>query len=384
VYGTAVTDRCYSVQLASDGGYVMAGFSQGQNGGGSNNDIFFLKFSAAGVLLWNKIAGGPFNDFCYAMEKTQDGGFVAVGMTNSFGNGSYDYYAVRLAGVSGVGGVIRDESTNTPVEGAIVQELGNTLQAVSDDQGHYILSVFPGVHDLIVFGQCVERDTIRNFTVVQDSIMALDINIGVPLGDVPQTSVNILAPNHGAAAEDLLIFNRGVGLLDWSLDFATLNPRGNWLSVSATSGSVHAGDSAVVTVQVQMDTSNVGVFDLFGSVNVHMNSCPDSVVHIDVFASIINDADEPSAPLPGELTLTAFPNPFNPTTNLDIAIPRSGPVRLAIYDITGREVAVLAAGNHPAGIQHLHFDGSAYATGLYFARVESYGATSTTKLMLLK
>jgi hypothetical protein len=59
-------------------------------------------------------------------------------------------------------------------------------------------------------------------------------------------------------------------------------------------------------------------------------------------------------------------------------------VRLAIYDVTGREVAVLAAGNLPAGIQHLHFDGSAYATGLYFARVESYGATATTKLMLLK
>lgn len=384
VYGTPSLDRCVSVQLASDGGFVLAGFSQGQNNGGSNNDFLWVKYSALGVHLWDKISGGPYNDFCFAAEKTRDGGYVAVGRTNSYGHGDYDFYAVRLAGVSGVGGFIRDDITNAPLENAIVQELGNSLQAISDDQGHYILSSFPGVHDFIVYGQCVERDTIRNFEVLTDSIMSLDIVVGQPEANVPQTSINILAPNHGTASENLYIYNDGSGLMDWRLATTTIEPRGAWLTATPSSGSISSGDSAVVQVRVALDTTNIGVFDLFGAIDVHMNSCPDSIVHVSVYASIVNAEDDVPAQLPTEYSLRAYPNPFNPASQLEFAITASGPVRLQVLDIQGRLVSTLVDNEQSAGVHSVAFDGSALASGIYFARLEAGSRVVTTKLLLLK
>lgn len=384
IYGTTETDRCYSVQLASDGGYVLAGYSHGQNNGTTNHDVLFAKFTAQGALLWSKVEGETGNDFCRGMEKTQDGGFIAIGYTNSIGNGSFDFYAVRLAGVSGVGGFIRDEVTGLPIEGAIVQEVGNSLQAISDDLGHYILSVFPGVHDLIVYGQCVERDTVHNFTVIQDSIMELDFQIGLPEGNVPQTSINILAPNHSGASENLLIYNEGAGLLDWSLAVRAIEPPGTWLTASPMSGSVATGDSAVVIVTVRIDTANIGVFDLDGQIHVHMNTCPDSVIRVDVHAAIVNEAGELSPPLPDDLTLMAYPNPFNPQTTLEFSVPQAGPLTLIVYNMTGRRVMQLIEENIQPGTHRISFDGSVLASGIYFARIETTARMLTQKLLLLK
>ena len=87
---------------------------------------------------------------------------------------------------------------------------------------------------------------------------------------------------------------------------------------------------------------------------------------------------------PNALVLAAAPNPFNPLTRLSFNLTRPGPVRLAVFDLLGREVALPAAGHFSAGFHHIAFDAGALASGLYLARLEAEGRTAVAKLMLVR
>ncbi|MAZ61504.1 MAG: hypothetical protein CMG50_04935, partial [Candidatus Marinimicrobia bacterium] len=82
----------------------------------------------------------------------------------------------------------------------------------------------------------------------------------------------------------------------------------------------------------------------------------------------------------------AYPNPFNPTTNLSLVLSEAGYVSVKIYNIVGQEVAILAEGMYEANINghQLTWDASNVSSGVYIVRAESLGKVSTQKLMLLK
>ncbi len=80
----------------------------------------------------------------------------------------------------------------------------------------------------------------------------------------------------------------------------------------------------------------------------------------------------------------AYPNPFNPTTSLDVSLPQNTRLSLRVYDITGREVAVISNGLYAAGVHRFTWNAEGTATGVYFARLESSFGTQIQKLLLLK
>jgi hypothetical protein len=79
-----------------------------------------------------------------------------------------------------------------------------------------------------------------------------------------------------------------------------------------------------------------------------------------------------------------FPNPFNPVTKINFAIPRQGHVTLKIYDVTGREVVTLADEIMTSGFYTKEFNGGNFASGVYFYRIESSGFIQTKKMLLIK
>lgn len=82
-----------------------------------------------------------------------------------------------------------------------------------------------------------------------------------------------------------------------------------------------------------------------------------------------------------------YPNPFNPGTVIRFQISgdhMGSPVRLGIYDILGREVAVLVDGILAAGEHQARFDASDLASGVYLVRLESAGIVRTSRMTLLK
>ena len=82
--------------------------------------------------------------------------------------------------------------------------------------------------------------------------------------------------------------------------------------------------------------------------------------------------------------LGSYPNPFNPTTTLSFNVEVAGPARLTVYDILGREVAVLVQGTIEAGVHEVSFDASRLVSGYYFARLELAGDVQVHKMLLSK
>jgi len=79
-----------------------------------------------------------------------------------------------------------------------------------------------------------------------------------------------------------------------------------------------------------------------------------------------------------------FPNPFNPETTLEYALPEAGIVTLRVIDILGREVAILENGRRSAGIHRVVFDASRLPSGSYFAVLRMDGRAATRKMILLR
>jgi len=96
-----------------------------------------------------------------------------------------------------------------------------------------------------------------------------------------------------------------------------------------------------------------------------------------------------TASTPRTLSVSAFPNPFNPATTLRYTVPASGHVNIAVYDAHGALVATLFDGERAAGAYSVKWDGhtesaAIAASGIYFARIEHNGATRAYKLVVLK
>ncbi len=91
------------------------------------------------------------------------------------------------------------------------------------------------------------------------------------------------------------------------------------------------------------------------------------------------------AETPDTYTLDAnYPNPFNPTTTIQYALPAEGQVRLAVYDMLGREVARLVDSNQKAGTHRVSFDAQDLSSGVYIYRIEANGFTQTRQMTLVK
>jgi hypothetical protein len=78
-----------------------------------------------------------------------------------------------------------------------------------------------------------------------------------------------------------------------------------------------------------------------------------------------------------------YPNPFNPTTVIGFEIASAGTVRLSVYDILGREVAVLVNQDRAAGRYEVSFDASALSSGVYITRLQFGGQVVSTRRMTL-
>jgi len=92
-YGGSSDEKVYSVQQTSDGGFIFAGrtFSFGAG----ESDFYLVKTDAGGDTIWTRTYGGPGSDEARSVVQTLDGGYVIAGETGSFGAGHLDVYLVK-------------------------------------------------------------------------------------------------------------------------------------------------------------------------------------------------------------------------------------------------------------------------------------------------
>jgi len=79
-----------------------------------------------------------------------------------------------------------------------------------------------------------------------------------------------------------------------------------------------------------------------------------------------------------------YPNPFNPSTRISYETISNGMTHLTVYDLLGREVAVLVNGVQKAGQYTVTLNASHLSSGVYFYKLENGGMAITKRMLLLK
>ena len=101
-FGASGSETAFSVRQTDDGGYVVAGSTDSidlaSNGGA---DFWLLKTDSLGAEMWTNTLGGEFNDEARAVVQTADGGFALAGITWSSGAGFSDFWLVKTTGANG-------------------------------------------------------------------------------------------------------------------------------------------------------------------------------------------------------------------------------------------------------------------------------------------
>jgi hypothetical protein len=118
---------------------------------------------------------------------------------------------------------------------------------------------------------------------------------------------------------------------------------------------------------------------------VKKHSSISNSIHVDQTFAFTAETDLQTAELPTEFALTGnYPNPFNPQTSITFSMPEAATVRLTVYDLLGRQVALLVDGNLAAGKHEVRFDATNLPSGQYLYRLTTPKGEFTKMMMLLK
>jgi hypothetical protein len=94
-YGNKGADWAYAAEQTPDGGFIIGG-TYSTDSTSLDLDAYIIKTDANGDTLWTKTFGGPGNEYGQSLTQTADGGYVLGGYTNSFGNGNYDAFLLKV------------------------------------------------------------------------------------------------------------------------------------------------------------------------------------------------------------------------------------------------------------------------------------------------
>ena len=93
--------------------------------------------------------------------------------------------------------------------------------------------------------------------------------------------------------------------------------------------------------------------------------------------------EKTSAPVSFNL-ISAYPNPFNPSTTIEYNLVQNSYVKITIYDIIGNLITTLVNKNMNSGLHKIKFDASNLPSGIYFSQIKTNSETKTIKLLLAK
>jgi hypothetical protein len=152
----------------------------------------------------------------------------------------------------------------------------------------------------------------------------------------------------------------------------TVGADGSIYNLNAGRVSIAAGDSSTFSAAFLYGTTVNSLLAAADSADVRYGK---------VFTSI--QQTSPAVPQSTSL-LQNYPNPFNPGTVIEFQLHRAGEVSLRVYDVLGREVAVMANGTLNAGTYRVPFDARQLASGIYYYRLVAGSFTDSKRMLLVK
>ena len=230
-----------------------------------------------------------------------------------------------------------------------------------------------------------------------DNVYGFNLSGDYP-NHLPETHLTTDAIDCSELSNVHLKFWRWLGVESAEYDSAFVrvsSDSSNWVTVWENEKYVNTADT--LWTQVDLNISDVAdgeetvyVRWTMGGTDGMCRLCGWNVDDVEIWAmdtipSTPNQDDVPAAPR----LEPVWPNPFSPATTIRFSLAAPGDVRLAVYDVAGRLVAVLADGPSDGSERTLEWhgvdsSGRAVASGVYFLRLESGGAVATRRMVLLR
>jgi hypothetical protein len=424
-FGGTISDLGRGVAVDGSGNVFTTGMFQNTANLGSGNvtsaggfDAYVVKYNAAGVHQWSRRSGSTFHDIGLAVAVEASGNVVTTGAfsgTVSFGGSPLvsvgaDIFLARYAG-----------GTAEPVITSIA-DIGN-------DQGRKVkISFTRSGHD-----QANAASPIVHYEAYRRSDAAPAISIGLEAPDAalfPGWTMAGAVYAHGDTQYSIDVPTIGDSTLTLGQYYSAFfiraatavptafndSPPDSGYSLDNLAPAVPQ-NLAFDTGDLSWDESTAADFDYFTVYGSNTNSFGSAVVVDYAVAPSMNVSGSPyvyyyvtatdysgnegkpakvntlsgvgGTPTSYVLSVSNYPNPFNPRTTVRYTVPSRGEVSIRVYDIRGTYVVSLVQKEHATGVYSVEWDGrdadgTVVGSGMYFARIEHNGAMRSKKMVLLK
>lgn len=350
------------VHQTTDGGYIIVGYTQLTGYG--REDVLLIKTDSEGDTLWTRTYGTINMDHGSSVQQTTDGGFIVSGRANSQYGGSLP--EVYLVKTDSNGNVLWTQQYEY-FSGAIGLCVRQTTDGGYIITGHTYTSPADLPPEMLLIKTDANGDTLWTRLFGEDYeatgyCVEETFDGGYIIGG------NIYPSIHNPS--DILLIK------------VDTNGDSLW-------GKIIGGDGGDWTRSIQQ-TQDGGFIITGGTGSYGPSNQNIWLVRLDAEGTFVDEINYSS---PCSFSLhPPCPNPFNPTTALTYSLPEAGNVNLTVYDVLGKEVAVLENVYKSAGTYNIEFDGSELSSGIYFARLtilpgggtRQYNNQMTQKMLLVK
>lgn len=353
-YGDSVIERSRFARETSDGGIIIVGYKESLV---NNNDydVYLIRTNNNGDTLWTKTIGGNSRDLGVTILQLSDGGYIILGATESFGEGGWDVYLIRINSLG--------DTLWTKTYGGPNYEEGYAIQQTSD--GGFVISGNTDSYGVGNLDFYLIKTNSNGDTLWTKTYGGSNDDIGFDVKTTQDKGYAIIGFSNSFSTGDYdvyLIKTDSSGNTLWTQTYGWQGDErayeiqltaDNGYIIPATTESFFSGRDAIYLVRIQSDLTNME--DKFND------------FQISSFYVYQN-----------------FPNPFNPMTRIQYATGSRQFVRLRVYDLLGKEISTLVNQEKPAGAYTVEFDASNLSSGIYFYQLQAGDFTETKKMILMR
>ncbi|MCF7811923.1 T9SS type A sorting domain-containing protein [bacterium] len=389
-----------SILHAENGGYFITGWTN-EFGAGSN-DTYAAEIDADGELIWQEAYGFENSDVSSRSLLMSNGAICIIGSAR-YGNGSYDTHPY-IVQINSEGNLIW-EHIYEEVRGVSVRDLVETSDggfAVACHSSYY------GLWRFDYFGEFLWRTSFGyhgwNPTISGEAYSVLLMEDGgYLLGGFSELGCwlvrtepdTVVLPFELETEADYYDF----GELDvdstsvWEFEIYNTGRRYAVIDTVWFEGSNTAAFTCPLELPLRINPKDTCLVPVLFSPSADTSYAAVLIIPygdrqalrvlLDGNGYVNSVSDEPNV-LHEFALYEAYPNPFNSTTTITYGLDKSAPTRLALYDLSGREVMTLFEGYRQSGFYSVILNAGELSSGLYFLRMDASNRIFTNKVILIR
>lgn len=353
-FGTTEWDIAYSIDIATDGGFILTGLTYGGTQGEA--DVLLIKTDADGNVEWTKFHGGPLDDSGSDIKVNPNGGYTIIGKTESFGQGDSDGYLIN----TDINGDLVWQKTigaSGFEEGTACVWKSNSVLGVCGNSNSYSGD---GNSDLFVYtynanGDSLNGKTYTNFggNPVSDEF-ARDMDVSSDNGFIITGFTGGLSD----AGDMLILRTNDAGFYSWAKSYSAEYDDGYSIETAHDGGYIMCGQT-----DAGADIANIFL------VKVDANG--------DTSVVAISDIDDPFIEI--SRSTLVYPNPNSGVFQISLPDGVGRNIDVQVVDVQGRVLKQIGTMNE---LEMMPADMSEMTAGVYLLQFKSSLGTFYKRLII--